>query len=108
MGKAEFIISRSGYSTIMDLARLQKKSILIPTPGQTEQQYLAKNLSAKNLALCINQNDFSLTDAIAKAENFSYQPLPQFDNSLLNLAVKDLVRNLQTKINQSLYAEFLG
>jgi predicted glycosyltransferase len=108
MGKAEFIISRSGYSTIMDLARLQKKSILIPTPGQTEQQYLAKNLSAKNLALCINQNDFSLVDAVAKAENFSYEPLPQFDNSLLNQAVKDLVKKLQTKINQSLYAEFLG
>ncbi|TMI65563.1 MAG: glycosyl transferase family 28 [Bacteroidetes bacterium] len=93
MGKAEFVISRSGYSTIMDLARLQKKSILIPTPGQTEQLYLAKNLSTKNLALCIDQNDFSLIDAIAKAETFSYQPLQQYDDALLKQAVKSLVKN---------------
>ena len=102
MEKAEFVISRSGYSTIMDLARLQKKSILIPTPGQTEQLYLAKNLSTKNFALCIDQNDFSLIDAIAKAETFSYQPLPQYDDALLKQAIKSLVKKLETKIDQSI------
>lgn len=40
MNSAEIIIARSGYSTIMDLAELQKKSLLFPTPGQTEQAYL--------------------------------------------------------------------
>ena len=49
--KAEFIISRSGYSTVMDIASLQKKSILIPTPGQTEQEYLAASSYEK--AICI-------------------------------------------------------
>lgn len=39
---SECIISRSGYSTIMDLKILKKKAILIPTPGQKEQEYLAK------------------------------------------------------------------
>jgi UDP-N-acetylglucosamine:LPS N-acetylglucosamine transferase len=40
---AENIICRSGYSTLMDLHHLQKtKLILIPTPSQTEQIYLAK------------------------------------------------------------------
>ena len=34
------IISRSGYTTIMDVARLHKKAIYIPTPGQLEQEYL--------------------------------------------------------------------
>ena len=40
---AKKVISRSGYSTIMDLAALNclHKAELIPTPGQTEQQYLA-------------------------------------------------------------------
>jgi UDP-N-acetylglucosamine transferase subunit ALG13 len=108
MEKAEFIISRSGYSTIMDLARLQKKSILIPTPGQTEQLYLAKNLTANNHAVCVTQNNFSLTDAITKAESFSYQPFPQYDDGLLKQAVKSLLKKLETKINQSIYAEFLG
>lgn len=39
---SEIIISRSGYSTLMDLEILQKKAILIPTPGQPEQEYLGK------------------------------------------------------------------
>lgn len=40
---AHHIIARSGYSTIMDLHTLGvlDRAELIPTPGQTEQQYLA-------------------------------------------------------------------
>ncbi len=45
---AEVIISRSGYTTVMDLVTLNKKAILIPTPGQTEQEYLAKYYQSKN------------------------------------------------------------
>jgi hypothetical protein len=37
------IICRSGYSTLMDMHQLEKSSlILVPTPGQTEQAYLAE------------------------------------------------------------------
>lgn len=43
--RSKMIISRSGYTTIMDMEILQKKAILIPTPGQTEQEYLAEYLS---------------------------------------------------------------
>jgi UDP-N-acetylglucosamine transferase subunit ALG13 len=70
--KAEFIISRSGYSTIMDIAALQKKSILIPTPGQTEQEYLADHLMKKQLVFCIQQNNFSLLENIQEANRFEY------------------------------------
>ena len=42
--KARNIICRSGYSTIMDLLALGRTSLLIPTPGQTEQEYLAAHL----------------------------------------------------------------
>jgi len=70
--KAEFIISRSGYSTIMDIASIQKKSILIPTPGQTEQEYLAGHLMKKQFAFCIDQNGFSLLKNIEEARNFEY------------------------------------
>ncbi|HMP29875.1 MAG TPA: glycosyltransferase, partial [Saprospiraceae bacterium] len=38
---ATLIICRSGYSTVMDLSIFDKKIIYIPTPGQTEQEYLA-------------------------------------------------------------------
>jgi len=41
---AQHIICRSGYSTLMDVYAITQgeKLILIPTPGQTEQVYLAK------------------------------------------------------------------
>lgn len=46
--RASIIICRSGYSTIMDLHLLtDKRIILIPTPGQTEQEYLAESLNTK-------------------------------------------------------------
>ena len=41
--KSEFVICRSGYSSIMDVCFLQKKVLFIPTPGQTEQEYLANH-----------------------------------------------------------------
>ena len=40
IASAETLISRNGYSTLMDLQFLNKKAILIPTPGQLEQEYL--------------------------------------------------------------------
>ncbi|MGB4959368.1 MAG: glycosyltransferase, partial [Saprospiraceae bacterium] len=41
---SKLLIARSGYSTIMDIESLDIKAILIPTPGQSEQEYLAKTL----------------------------------------------------------------
>ncbi len=35
------IICRSGYSTLMDLLYCRRTALLIPTPGQFEQEYLA-------------------------------------------------------------------
>lgn len=72
MMKAEFIIGRSGYSTIMDIAELDKKSILVPTPGQTEQEYLAEHLMQKRFAYCVRQNEFSLLKVIGEARRFDY------------------------------------
>ena len=73
MQEAEYVISRSGYSSVMDLMALQKKSILIPTPGQTEQEYLGKYLMKKRIAVSISQKDFSLNKALVGAAEFNYQ-----------------------------------
>ncbi len=56
----EIIIVRSGYSTIMDLIALKKTAILIPTPGQTEQEYLANYLHNKKIFFCVKQNNLNL------------------------------------------------
>lgn len=43
----DLIITRAGYSTIMDLYALKKGAVLVPTPNQPEQEYLAKWLNGK-------------------------------------------------------------
>ncbi len=59
---SKLILCRSGYTTIMDLAALGKKAFFIPTPGQTEQQYLAKLLEEKMIAPYCKQDDFNLNE----------------------------------------------
>jgi UDP-N-acetylglucosamine transferase subunit ALG13 len=94
MLKAEFVISRSGYSTAMDLMAVQKKSILIPTPGQTEQEYLAQYLSQKQFAFCISQKEFSLTAALEKARQFEYH-FPDADGGhLLRQVIANFIATL--------------
>ena len=80
--KADFLVSRSGYSTIMDYYQLQKKNILfIPTPGQTEQEYLAEILSAKNICAMQTQKHIHLENDLktaAKTKGFQEENLSIF------------------------------
>lgn len=75
---AALVICRSGYSTLMDLGILKKKALLIPTPGQTEQEYLAKFLQEKNIALSVMQKDLSLKNDLLKA--FEMDGLVNYNN----------------------------
>jgi UDP:flavonoid glycosyltransferase YjiC (YdhE family) len=56
----QLVISRSGYSTLMDMAVFGKKAILIPTPGQTEQEYLAENMERQGIAVRLEQKNLSV------------------------------------------------
>ena len=78
INRATYIVARSGYSTIMDIVALQKKSILIPTPGQTEQEYLGNWLMEHKFCLSIQQNNFSLKSAMIQANKFEYADLSKF------------------------------
>lgn len=70
--QAENVICRSGYTTVMDLIKLQKKAILVPTPGQTEQEYLGMYLMQQKLFYCVQQDEFLLNEVIRKAAEFSF------------------------------------
>jgi uncharacterized protein (TIGR00661 family) len=70
MLESRLIICRSGYSTVMDLFKLQKNAILIPTPGQTEQEYLSEFLSKSNYFKSINQNQIKFKNLITKTQKF--------------------------------------
>jgi len=61
------IISRPGYSTIMDLAIIGgKRALFIPTPGQTEQEYLAMRMEALEIAVSVPQKQLSMKDSLTK------------------------------------------
>lgn len=60
INQSNAVISRSGYTTIMDLATLEKPAFFIPTPGQYEQKYLAKLLKIKKIAPYCEQENFTL------------------------------------------------
>lgn len=62
--ESEMVLCRSGYTTIMDLAQLGKKAFFIPTPGQYEQEYLAKKLKKEGLVPFAKQEDFKIDNLL--------------------------------------------
>ena len=70
INKSTLILSRSGYTTIMDLANLEKKAFFIPTPGQFEQEYLANRLNDLKIIPSSNQDDFKI-EMLNNIEDYS-------------------------------------
>ncbi len=70
IGRSALVICRSGYSSIMDLVTLGKRAIFIPTPGQTEQEYISHYLMEKKIYFSMNQEDFDLVYALEMCKNF--------------------------------------
>jgi uncharacterized protein (TIGR00661 family) len=68
--KAGIVLCRPGYSSIMDLAVMGKKAFFVPTPGQTEQEYLAKTFYRQGIANYSTQQSFDLNDVISKSSGF--------------------------------------
>lgn len=79
---AKHIICRPGYSTIMDLAVLGKKASFIPTPGQTEQEYLAKHFKQENIFYSEDQNNFDINRLIENQESYKGLPINKRMNEL--------------------------
>jgi len=79
LNESRLIVSRSGYTTIMDLAKSGKKAFFIPTPGQFEQEYLAKRLTELGLVPSCKQDDFTVDKL---ADIAKYKGLEAFDYDL--------------------------
>ncbi|MBI5217533.1 MAG: glycosyltransferase [Bacteroidia bacterium] len=94
MMNAEHIICRSGYSSIMDFVAMKKKAILVPTPGQTEQEYLAEYLFERGWFCHVNQYDFDLEEAI-KISNRMSPEFPDFSGSLLDMQINSLIMQMR-------------
>ena len=76
LNESGLILSRSGYTTIMDLAKLGKKAFFIPTPGQFEQEYLAKRLTEHGFVPSCKQDHFKI-EKLDEAKN--HKGLETFD-----------------------------
>lgn len=64
MNESSHIVCRSGYSTLMELATIEKKALLIPTSGQFEQEYLAKYWEEQFNFPTANENEISTKDFV--------------------------------------------
>ncbi|WP_284652718.1 glycosyltransferase [Flavobacterium terrisoli] len=77
--ESEMVLCRSGYTTVMDLAKLEKKAFFIPTPGQFEQEYLAKRFKRNGIAPFAKQEDFRIENLL---EIQLYKGLPQLNEPI--------------------------
>jgi spore coat polysaccharide biosynthesis predicted glycosyltransferase SpsG len=73
----DIVISRGGYTSLMELVPFNKQLIMVPTPGQTEQEYLGKLWQEKKWALCFDQEaSFSIKSALQLLDNTSLEQSP--------------------------------
>jgi uncharacterized protein (TIGR00661 family) len=90
---AEIVISRAGYTTIMDILKLGKQSILVPTPGQAEQEYLGSYMHQRKLAYTAKQTNFSLNEALKNAKLFVNNRKIDYADQYMS-TIEELARSL--------------
>jgi UDP-N-acetylglucosamine:LPS N-acetylglucosamine transferase len=78
LAACELVIGRSGYSTICDLMVIGSKALLIPTPGQSEQEYLAGRMRIQPQFSACSQEKLDL-ERIKRALNKGFQQTVRFD-----------------------------
>ncbi len=71
--QSDLVITRSGYTSVMDLVKLRRKAVFVPTPGQTEQEYLGSYLMEQGYFPCLNQDSFTLRQALELAGSFPFR-----------------------------------
>ena len=88
--RACWIVSRGGYSTVMDMAVLGASCIFVPTPGQYEQVILSRSLSRAGYAVDIPAGKLSLETLRQAMETNVKLPKPPAQNLLTPLVQEAL------------------
>mgnify|MGYP002347256845 FL=1 len=91
MAQSAVIISRSGYSTVMDMMRMGNKAIFVPTPGQTEQEYLADALMQQGIAYSTAQEELDVQKALKQYDSYAGFGKFASENDLLTHAVSSIL-----------------
>ena len=87
ISEASVVISRPGYTTVMEMLSCGKRCIFIPTPGQSEQEYLGKHLAAQGYSLCATQSSFKLSTLLTEAAQTKfrkYEATPGPDQTVMD------------------------
>lgn len=89
---SRYIICRSGYSSLMDLAAVHRRALCIPTPGQTEQEYLAELHNSANRLVYQEQRNLNLHSGLQKLSHCQsfYHPV----NEGIQQALDDFLSSL--------------
>lgn len=93
LAASQFVISRCGYTTVMEMLALGKKAVFIPTPGQTEQEYLAEHLFKQGWCYTCTQDD-DLWQHLCTAETSFIYNMPPPAKTTLEEVVKGFVEKI--------------
>lgn len=75
LGKTAGLICRSGYSGLMDLDRMGIAAVLVPTPGQSEQEYLAMHHRNNPQFVVVTQENFDLEQGLSQLRHCTPHPV---------------------------------
>ncbi len=74
LNRARLVVSRSGYTTLMELAEVGSRALFTPTHGQSEQEYLGAYHEGTGAAHCVRQADLDLPRDVKLAEGYHGLP----------------------------------
>jgi UDP-N-acetylglucosamine transferase subunit ALG13 len=94
---SDLIITRSGYTTLMELVSLNLTALIIPTPGQTEQEYLAQYLSEKGWFSTIPQNEIKDGILITAGTSVNHDEITRQSSILLPEVLNELLEKHHKK-----------
>ncbi|MEZ4995893.1 MAG: glycosyltransferase [Saprospiraceae bacterium] len=99
LAASRVVLCRSGYSSLMDLVRLQKSAILISTPGQPEQEYLAQRCGEFGWAYVCKQDELILRKAVLEVSRMPYRIAPEHEHHAdrMEQVVAGLLTSLRDK-----------
>jgi len=96
ISNSEKVVCRAGYSTIMELISIKKGAIIIPTPGQTEQEYLADSLNGRYGFYSISQNEFSQESLHASLPPIN-QHYDLIDRTMTDIALSKMLQQYKQR-----------
>jgi UDP-N-acetylglucosamine:LPS N-acetylglucosamine transferase len=90
LNRSDVIVCRTGYSSLMDLLNVGAKAILIPTPGQPEQEYLAERMQRYEQFIVQKQGEVNIQKGVDHLKNKTITRMTVGNDELLKNALMSL------------------